>query len=319
MSEPFSSDRRRFIRNFSLGIAGLTFLPSFSWMKGDNQDETIRLVILHTNDMHSHIDPFPANDTKYPDQGGMARRAALIEQIRKENEHVLLLDAGDVFQGTPYFNFFGGIPEFKLMSQMGYDAATMGNHDFDNGLEGFSKALPYARFPFICSNYDFSETLLAGKTLNNMVIEKGDIKIGIFGLGVELEGLVMKKNYGSTKYLDPLKVCEQQVKLLREDHKCDYIICLSHLGYSYNTDKISDMKLAASSKGINLIIGGHTHTFLDKAQEVTNSEGKITLVNQVGWAGLRLGRIDLNFRKIHGKKGQEKEIAYITGSNLHIA
>jgi 5'-nucleotidase len=149
--------------------------------------ELTRLTILHTNDMHSRIDPFPETDKRYAGMGGVSQRAALVKAIRAENEHVLLLDSGDIFQGTPYFNFYGGEVEFKAMSAMGYDAATMGNHDFDAGLEGFNLQLPHADFPFLVANYDFSDTLLNKKIKKYKVFKRGPLKIGVFGLGIELD------------------------------------------------------------------------------------------------------------------------------------
>jgi 5'-nucleotidase len=241
--------------------------------------------------MHSRIDPFPTDAGEYAGLGGMARRAQLIKQIRSETNQVLLLDAGDIFQGTPYFNLFGGELEFKLMSQMKYDAATLGNHDFDNGLDGLQKQLPHASFSLIISNYDFSGTSLNNLFTPYQVFQKGSIKVGIFGLGIELDGLVAEKLYGATRYLDPVAVAREMVQQLKEQG-CHLIICLSHLGYEYESAKISDRKLAEKVSGIDLIIGGHTHTFLPEPQLVTNTNGHSTLINQVGFGGIHLGRID---------------------------
>ncbi len=297
------SNRRDFIKLVSLTGLGTVLIPSSVWANRV-KEEKILLTILHTNDMHSHIDPFAENDPKYPNMGGMARRATLIKKIRLENPNTLLLDAGDIFQGTPYFNFFGGELEFKLMSEMKYDAATMGNHDFDNGIEGFTKMLPHAQFPFICSNYEFKDTLLKGKTIPHKIIKKAGVKIGIFGLGVELNGLVSKANYGDTQYLEPIKIANEKAVFLKHDQKCDLVVCLSHLGYSYTSDKVSDKILAAQTKNIDIIIGGHTHTFLDKPDKILNQDKLPVIVNQVGWAGLRLGRIDIVFHR--GKSRNDK-------------
>ncbi len=258
-----------------------------------------KLTILHTNDQHSRIEPFDSSYSRNPNQGGFARRATLIQQIRSQEKNVLLLDAGDIFQGTPYFNFYGGELEFKLMSMMGYDAATMGNHDFDNGLDGFLKALPNAKFPFITSNYDFSNTILDGKTEKYKIFKKDGIKVGLFGVGIELDGLVGKKQYQETKYLNPVEIAQHYADFLRKEKGCDLVICLSHIGFDYrdDADKISDKKLAAQTDNIDLILGGHTHTFLPEPQSFTNKSGKNVLVNQVGWAGLLLGRIDFYFDK----------------------
>ncbi len=265
----------------SLGL--LSFSP---------EQNSKHITILHTNDVHSHIEPFDPSDAKFPNQGGVARRYTLINNIRKENPNTLLLDAGDIFQGTPYFNFYGGELEFKLMSKMGYDAATIGNHDFDNGIEGLYAQLPHAEFNFLSANYDFSNTVLDGHTKPYKVFTKDGIRIGVFGLGIELDGLVNKKLYKETVYLDPVETTEEITRKLRDEENCDLVICLSHLGYHYRNEKISDLKLASLTKNIDLIIGGHTHSFLEKPTVQKNSEGKNVLINQVGWAGLRLGRID---------------------------
>ncbi len=285
--------RREFIQKTALTsvMAGVATLPLMSF----STKKTKHITILHTNDTHSHIDPFESTHPKNPNMGGVARRAALVEQIRRENPNTLLLDAGDIFQGTPYFNYYGGELELKLMSMMKYDASTLGNHEFDNGLEGFLAPLPHANFDFINSNYDFSNTILDGYIKKYKIFEVDGIKIGIFGLGVELAGLVSKANYKETKYLDPIEITQDMTRFLKSEKKCDLIICLSHLGYRYNMDKISDMVLASKTKDIDLIIGGHTHTFLDKPTITRNIEGKSVIINQVGCFGINLGRIDFYF------------------------
>lgn len=295
-------DRKKFLKTIGGGTLALTLAPNLLLaenFKFLDQNSDYKLTILHTNDQHSRIEPFDSNYSRNPNQGGFARRAALIQKIRGEEKNVLLLDSGDIFQGTPYFNFFGGELEFKLMSMMGYDAATMGNHDFDNGLEGFKKVQPNAKFPFLCSNYDFKNTILDGHTLPYKIFNKNGIKVGIFGVGIELSGLVGKKSYGETLYLDPVETAQHYATFLRKEKKCDMIICLSHIGYDYKDDpkKISDKILAAKTDGIDLILGGHTHTFLPEPQSFINKSGKNVLVNQVGWAGLLLGKINFYFDK----------------------
>jgi 5'-nucleotidase len=287
--------RRDFIKGTAastalLGVGGLS-LSSF------NSLTTKQLTILHTNDVHSHIDSFPANHPKYANMGGIAKRATLIETIKKENPNVVLLDAGDSFQGTPYFNYYGGELEFKLMSMLGYDATTIGNHEFDNGVEGLAAQIPNAKFDILNANYDFSNTIMHGLTKPYKIIVKDGIKIGIFGLGVELEGLVDKKMYKETVYLDPVEIATDVAKKLKHVEKCDLIICLSHLGYTYSSEpnKVSDIKLAAATQYIDLIIGGHTHTFLEKPTILENKIGKKVIVNQVGCYGINLGRIDFYF------------------------
>ena len=293
--------RRDFIQKTAassvlLGLSGVS-LSSFSTI------DTKKITILHTNDTHSHIDPFPADHPKNPNMGGAARRAAIIESIRKEEKNVLLLDAGDIFQGTPYFNYYGGELEFKLMSMMQYDVATMGNHDFDNGIDGFYAQLPNAKFDFVSANYDFKNTVLNDIVKPYKIIIKDGIKIGIFGLGVQLDGLVDKKLYKETVYNNPIEVAQDMTRILKEEKKCDLVICLSHLGFKYKEEpeKPSDIVLAQKTKNIDLIIGGHTHTFLDKPVIEKNSEGKEVLINQVGCFGVNLGRIDfyLTNDKLH--------------------
>ncbi|SDS54153.1 5'-nucleotidase [Formosa sp. Hel1_31_208] len=286
--------RREFIQQTAaasalIGLGGIG-LTSFS-------PATKKITILHTNDVHSHIDPFGPDDGRNPNQGGVARRASLIETIRKENPNTLLLDAGDIFQGTPYFNYYGGELEFKLMSMLKYDVATIGNHDFDNGIDGLFAQLPHAKFDFVSANYDFSNTIMDTHVKPYRIIIKDGIKIGVFGLGIQLEGLVNEKMYKETVYLDPVETSQEMTRILKQDEKCDLIICLSHLGYNYSTrpKKISDLKLAEITKDIDLIIGGHTHTFLKKPTVVKNMDGKNMLVNQVGCYGINLGKIDFYF------------------------
>lgn len=285
-------DRRKFLTSVVTGGIALTSLSSFNGrMKGH------KITILHTNDTHSHIDPFPENHKKYPSKGGVGRRKKLIDQIRTEEKEVLLLDSGDIFQGTPYFNVHGGELELKLMSQMGYDAATMGNHDFDGGIDGFIKAMPFARFPFLCSNYDFTDTDLNGKTIPYKMFQKGAIRVGVFGLGVELDGLVPKDLYQDTQYLNPVEKANQHAAILKNEFECNLVICLSHLGHYSRLNEMCDTVLASETENIDLIIGAHTHTFMDKPEMHKNKAGKSVLINQVGWAGLYLGRIDFYFDK----------------------
>ena len=288
--------RRDFIQKTAAGSA--LVLGGLS-MNSFTSPTSKKITILHTNDVHSHIDPFEMSDPKYPNMGGAARRATLIEKIRKENENVLLLDAGDIFQGTPYFNYYGGELEFKIMSMMKYDLATMGNHDFDNGIDGFHAQLPNAKFDFVSANYDFKNTVLNGIVKPYKIFVKDGIKIGVFGLGIELQGLVDKKLYKETIYNDPIGVAQDMSRILKVNEKCDLVICLSHLGFIYANDsaKISDIVLARTTKNIDLIIGGHTHTFLTKPYIEKNLSGEEVLINQVGCYGLNLGQIDFYFEQ----------------------
>ena len=299
--------RREFIQQTAaasalIGLGGMG-LTSFA-------SQTKKITILHTNDVHSHIDAFGPDDGRNPNQGGVARRASLIKAIRAENPNTLLLDAGDIFQGTPYFNYYGGELEFKLMSMLKYDLATIGNHDFDNGIDGLYAQLPHAEFDFVSANYDFSNTIMDTHVKPYRILIKDGIKIGVFGLGIRLEGLVDKRMYKETVYLDPIETSQEMTRILKEEEECDLIICLSHLGYYYKNvpERISDLNLAKATKDIDLIIGGHTHTFLDKPTIVKNVENKNMLVNQVGCYGINLGRIDFYFDSDKNKAANGRSI-----------
>lgn len=302
MDEFTSWTRRKFLRN-GLSLAALTAVPG--WAKAFEAETGVKtLTILHTNDWHSRIDPFPDNDPKYPGQGGAARRAALIDSIRAEQDNVLLLDAGDIFQGTPYFNFYAGEPEFKLMSAMGYEAVTLGNHDFDNGIDGLVNKMPLASFPFVNCNYDVRGTRLEGNVKPSIILKKNGLRIGILGVGIDLKGLVPDANWKGIRYNNPIVAADNEARYLKKDRHCDMVICLSHLGLQYDTPKASDHILAAGSSHIDLIIGGHTHSFLEKPITVMNKIGNPVTINQVGWAGLRLGRLDYHFSSINNVKNQ---------------
>lgn len=300
--------RRSFIKTSTktglvLGLGSLGFQSCVS-------QKAKKVTILHTNDVHSHIDPFPLDHARNPNKGGVARRAILIESIRKENPHTLLLDAGDMFQGTPYFNFYGGELEFKLMSMLNYDAATIGNHDFDNGIEGLLAQLPHAKFSLISANYDFKNTVLEGFVQPYRIFTLDGIRIGVYGLGIALKGLVTPRLYKETLYNDPYDIAIDTEKKLKEEEQCDIIIALSHLGYKYDNEgnKPDDVTLAAKTKHTHLIIGGHTHTFLEKPSIHTNLTGNEVLVNQVGCYGLNLGRIDFYLSSEQGVSAQGYQI-----------
>ena len=300
MEELLKINRRNFLKTGGMAAAAVALnLNAFDAIAAG---DLVKLTILHTNDVHSRIEPFPMDGSKYQGLGGTARRYALINAIRAEEQNVLLFDAGDIFQGTPYFNKYGGELEIKLMSEMKYDAATMGNHDFDNGLEGFYKQLPHANFPVICSNYDFSNTLLNKSTQPYKIFRKQGIKIGVFGIGIKLKGIVGDRNYAETQFLDPIATANKMAGLLKNDLKCDLVICLSHLGYRYESDRDSDQLMAKNTRNIDLIIGGHTHTFMDQPEDVQNLDGKITTINQVGFAGINLGRLDYYYERYKGKR-----------------
>jgi 5'-nucleotidase len=290
-------NRRKFIIQGAFA-AGALGLPSGLLAS----EEAIKLTILHTNDVHSRLDPFPMDGSANAGKGGVAARASLIQQIRQKEEHILLLDAGDIFQGTPYFNIFKGEPEMKAMQMMGYDAGVMGNHDFDAGLENFVKQLTvHGKFPILMSNYAFERTPMEGIVQPYKIFKKGKLKIGVTGVGIELQGLVPENLFGNTVYLDPIANVNKIANYLKNDKNCDMVICISHLGDKYSDNKVSDEVLAKETSNIDLILGGHTHRFFDKPRVYTNKLGQQVLVNQVGWGGIQLGRLDYVFL---GKSGQ---------------
>lgn len=301
-------NRRSFLKKTIIGT-GLLATGNFPFQSFAANGT--KITILHTNDVHSRLEPFPLNDKHFPGMGGAAARATIIQQIRSQEEHVLLLDAGDMFQGTPYFNIYHGEPEIKAMNQMQYDAGTLGNHEFDLGIDNLATQLKKASFPLLNANYDVSKTPLKQLIKPYKILRKGKLKIGIFGLGVQLYGLVPQEAYGKIWYNDPIISGNAVAKKLKHKHHCDLVICLSHLGYEYTNDKVSDVKLAQESSDIDVIIGGHTHTFMQKAVSVNNTKGEPVIINQVGWGGVNLGRIDLIYtsnKKIYLSKSNTVEI-----------
>lgn len=293
--------RKKFIRQAAFTAGALIAGPSVA--SATEYFTPYKLTILHTNDTHSRLDPFPMDGGRNQGLGGIAARAGLISKIREEEEQVLLLDAGDIFQGTPYFNLYKGEPEIKAMTGMGYDACTIGNHDFDAGMENLASQLRnHAKFPMLVANYDFTGTPMEYRTKPYQVFKKGKLKIGVLGVSIEGRGLIPDTLFGATRYLDPVQKANETADILKKQEGCDFVICLSHLGYKYKDNTVSDVVLAAESENIDLIIGGHTHTFLDKPEEYKNKKGETVIVNQVGFAGIILGRLDFEFSKFSGKK-----------------
>ncbi|MEY4465408.1 MAG: hypothetical protein RLZZ465_1038 [Bacteroidota bacterium] len=292
-----SLNRKRFLQQMATITAG-ALLPADAigqLLQGDanhrKSEERLELLLLHTNDLHSRIEPFPANHP-LAGKGGIANLATLIQQHKQQNPNVLLLDCGDVFQGTPYFNLFGGALEYQWMQNMGYHATTMGNHDFDNGIDHLANMLEKnPGIAMLNCNYDLSKTRLKNLVKPYKLVKMGGKTIGITGVGISPENLILDRMIPGLVYQEPVVALQKTVDYLRNEAHCDAVFVISHLGYSYDTDKIDDLKLAAQTHGITAIVGGHTHTFLDKATEVKNAVQQTVLVNQAGWGGLMLGQL----------------------------
>lgn len=272
---------------------GLLTAPLLQSRRG----ETL-ITILHTNDTHSQIDPLPANDALYPGKGGVARRATLVKRVRKENPNTLLIDGGDVFQGTPYFNFYKGEVEYRAMSEIGYDVGTIGNHEFDNGVEALAAAMQFAKFDLVSANYDVRGTPLESKVKQYVVREIKGVRIGLFGLGISPVGLITPANFKGITYRDPVTAAREVVKTLRETERCTMVVAMTHLGYypEPRGGAVGDSQVAAQVDGIDFIAGGHTHTFMEKPVRVKQPSGHETLIFQVGKSGIYVGRVDFVIR-----------------------
>lgn len=299
-------ERRNFIATLG-AAAAVANLP----LRSESGQEAARLTLLHTNDTHSRIEPFGPGNGANSGKGGIARRATLVKELRKQLGNVLLLDAGDVFQGTPYFNRYKGALDYQLMSMVGYDAATLGNHDFDNGLDGLVAAMAEAKFPFVNCNFDMKGAPALAKRVQPWLVKSlPGVKVGITGVCVDFKGLVAPKNHEGVIWLDPIESLKPVIKHLREQEKVDLVVLLSHLGHDLKGTAMDDLTLAAKLPGIDVIIGGHSHTFLTEPVRVKNSGGE-TLIFQVGFGGINLGRMDFTFSKgaVKGASGTPLPVA----------
>ncbi|MBB4036922.1 5'-nucleotidase [Dysgonomonas hofstadii] len=246
-----------------------------------------KLVILHTNDTHSRIEPMPATDIRNPNMGGVVNRKAVIDSIRTVEKNVLLFDIGDFVQGTPYFNLFKGRVEAKAMDMMKYDVGTIGNHEFDYGLDSMKMVFDLLDYPLVCCNYDFSKTVLKDKVKPYIILKKAGVKIGIIGAGVDPDGMIQKDKYEGMGFLPVIETVNRYAEQLKLKDKCDIVICLSHVGY--NPDKL----LAEKSRYLDIIIGGHSHTFMKAPDMIPNQAGKNVFVYQVGKNGVYIGKIEI--------------------------
>lgn len=302
--------RRQFLQTSIAGGAALALpqsraqlfsAPAWSAISAPLLDvsaaETL-ITILHTNDTHSQIDPLPDNDKQYGGKGGVARRATLVKRVRKQNPNTLMVDAGDVFQGTPYFNFYKGEVEYKSMSMIGYDVVTLGNHDFDNGVDGLVAAMKFANFDFVSSNYDVGGTPLEARVKRYVVRTLREVRVGLFGLGISPDNLITPANFKGVKYLDPVKAAREVVEILRQREHCNLVIGMSHLGYYPNPKggEIGDTQVASQVDGIDFIASGHTHTFMQKPVLTKQPSGNDTVIFQVGKSGIYVGRVDFKLR-----------------------
>ena len=257
-----------------------------------------QLVILHTNDTHSCIQPLSKNlaDTLFAGRGGYLRRIAMLEEERAKYPDLLLFDSGDFSQGSPYYNLYGGEVEVGLMNRMHYDAATIGNHEFDFGLENMARIFKMADFPIVCSNYDFAGTPVQGLVKRYVIIKRDGLKIGVFGLGPKLEGLVSDYNCEGVRFLDPVIVAQEMADLLKGEKKCDIVICLSHLGWD-KVNTLTDGQMMSKTKGIDLVLGGHSHTFLKELKYVKNADGIEVANDQNGKSGIYIGKMIVNLTR----------------------
>ncbi len=261
-----------------------------------------KLVILHTNDTHSAIMPLSRNlgDTLLAGRGGYLRRMELVRREREAEPGLLLFDSGDFSQGSPYYTLFKGDVEVGLMNMMRYDAATLGNHEFDFGLDNLARLLRKARFPVVCANYDFSGTPLEGLVKPYVVIEREGLRVGVFGLSPRLDGLVAKENYGGVVYNDPVEAARKAVKALRSGERCDVVVCLSHLGWAQAQPDIDDSTMIAGTRGIDLVLGGHSHSYFEKLEYVRDADGRSVPVDQNGKHGVFVGKMEMSL-KVEGK------------------
>ena len=278
--------------NKILAIAFLVIISTFQLAA----EKKIKLVILHTNDTHSQVEPTEKSNLKTADMGGYARRMGVIEKIRSEEKNVLLFDAGDFSQGTPYFNFFNGRVEIDALNRMQYDAGTLGNHEFDNGIDTLAVILKNARFPLISSNYEVDNTPIKNQIQPYLILKKIGLKIGIMALNVDPKSLIIESNYRGLVYRDPIEKAQELSAFLKNKQKCDLVICLSHLGSDSTAIDVNDFTIAHQTKHIDIILGGHSHSLLENTK-TNNADGKKVIIAQMGKSGLYLGRIDIELEK----------------------
>ena len=252
--------------------------------------DTKEVIILQTSDVHSRIEPINQKGDRYYNKGGFVRRAAFLEEFRKDHKNVLLFDCGDISQGTPYYNMFRGEVEIKLMNEMGYDAMTIGNHEFYFDVDNMARMFKMSDFPVVCANYNLDATVLKDIVKPYVVLEKYGLRIGVFGLGTQPEGMIQANKCEGVVYEDPIRVSNEIATLLKEEEGCDLVVCLSHLGIQM------DEHLVAGTHNIDVILGGHSHTFMEGPKTYLNMDGKEVPVMHTGKNGVRVGRLDLTLK-----------------------
>ena len=251
------------------------------------------VVILHTNDTHSQLEPYKEKNGSI--RGGVLRRMEFVEHERKGDAPVFLFDAGDFSQGTPYYNLFEGYPEIDFMNRMGYDAATLGNHEFDEGTQHLADRLKTAKFPIVCCNYTIDNPDLAAQVKPYTIIERNGLKMGVFGVVIQLDGLLATEHIMDTiHYIDAVEASREVVQELKKLH-CDMIVCLSHLGFGPDDvapDRpMCDTLLAREVQDIDLIIGGHSHL------ETDTLIGRVRVVSNIN-QGRTVGKMTMRVKSI---------------------
>ena len=292
------------VRRSQLGMKRLSMIFAFLLVVlAGNAQEKKQLVILHTNDTHSTILPLKSTfeDSIMAGKGGVVRRTNLINEERRKTPDLLLFDSGDFSQGSPFYTMFKGDVEVGVMNAMGYDATTLGNHEFDNGLDNLARLARMAKFPMVCSNYDFTGSVLEGLIKPWIILERNGVKIGVFGLTPKLEGRVMENAINGVRYIDPIKATQQTADYLRNVEKCDLIICLSHTGWDLWPKYIDDNHVFAATRNVDLILGGHSHTFMEHLEYVTDIDSNKVPVDQNGNLGVYVGKLTLNLEQIYSK------------------
>ena len=287
----YNKSNRRWMMLVCLSFIIWHFSVSPAWARQK------QLVVLHTNDTHSCVMPLSEalDDQELAGRGGFLRRVNMVKEQRRQHPDLLLFDSGDFSQGSGYYTLFKGEVEIGLMNQMGYDAATIGNHEFDFGLDNMARLFRMAKFPIVCSNYDCTGSVLEGLVKPYVVLKRNGVKIGVFALSPILKGLVSAKNYGALKFLDPAETAQKYIDILRQQEKCDVVICISHLGWS--SDNYSDQSFLSAVEGCDLVLGGHSHTYMKKLEYAPDKTGKLIPVDQNGKAGVFIGKLVLTLEK----------------------